>query len=75
MRAATSNALDWRHSVVIRSKPGMQRERHRTLSAAGVTFVRADPELVERVLAARKRRFDTDQLPNHLRYTVEEYES
>lgn len=61
--------------MVIRERNGMAPERHRTLSAAGVTFVRADPELVERVKAARKRRFDTDQLPNHLRYTVEEYDS
>lgn len=60
--------------MVIRSRNGMRVERHTSLHSARATFARSDPELVERVMQARRQLFDAGQLPDNIRMTAEEYD-
>ena len=53
----------------------MKTNRRTTLHAARATFARVDTALIERVRKERKRQFNDNTLPEHVRYTAEEYDA
>ena len=56
-------------------RDGMKPNRHTSLLAPRATFARVDTALIERVRKERRRQFNDNSLPEHIRYTAEEYDA